>query len=160
MPDWRQVVRERLAPLTLPGPREQEIGEELALQLEQSYDDARAAGAGETEATARALAQMGDWRLLAAEITAAERPVDSPPPPAFDHLRRAISALADKDLDREIDFFRQKGTVREALVEAAVHPHEHLGQAIAYARAPAARCRAAGRRDEERSRDRRRRAAR
>jgi uncharacterized damage-inducible protein DinB len=45
-----------------------------------------------------------------------------------------LAALAEKDLDREIDFFGQKGTVREALVEAAVHPHEHLGQAIAYAR--------------------------
>jgi uncharacterized damage-inducible protein DinB len=53
---------------------------------------------------------------------------------SFDHLRKSITGLADKDLDREIDFFGQKGTVREALVEAAVHPHEHLGQAIAYAR--------------------------
>jgi uncharacterized damage-inducible protein DinB len=53
---------------------------------------------------------------------------------SFDHLRKAILALADKDLDREIDLFGQKGTVREALLGAAIHPHEHLGQAIAYAR--------------------------
>jgi uncharacterized damage-inducible protein DinB len=53
---------------------------------------------------------------------------------SFGHLRRAISALADTDLDREIDIFGQQGTVREALLGAAIHPHEHLGQAIAYAR--------------------------
>jgi len=53
---------------------------------------------------------------------------------SFDHLRKAISALTDKDLDREIDLFGQKGTVREAVLGAAIHPHEHLGQAIAYAR--------------------------
>ena len=45
MPDWRRLVRERLPPLALPGPRDEEIHEELAQQLEQSYDDARMAGA-------------------------------------------------------------------------------------------------------------------
>ena len=49
-----------------------EIREELAQQLEQGYEEALAAGAGETEAAARALAQMGDWELLAAEIADAE----------------------------------------------------------------------------------------
>jgi hypothetical protein len=44
MPDWRQLVRERLPPLGLPGPREEEIREELAQQLEQVYEEARAAG--------------------------------------------------------------------------------------------------------------------
>jgi len=76
-------VRERLPPLPLPGAREEEIHEELAQQLEQSCDEARAAGAGEAEAVSRALAQMGDWRQLAAEIAgaelgAAEPPVDEP----------------------------------------------------------------------------------
>jgi putative ABC transport system permease protein len=72
MHDWRRLVRERLTPLALPGPREEEIREELAQQLEQGYEEALAAGAGETEAAARALAQMGDWALLAAEIADAE----------------------------------------------------------------------------------------
>jgi hypothetical protein len=72
MHDWRQLVRERLPPLALPGPREEEIREELAQQLEQVFEQALAAGASETEAAARALAQMGDWELLAAEIAGAE----------------------------------------------------------------------------------------
>ncbi len=53
---------------------------------------------------------------------------------SFAHLRQAISALTDQDLGRQIDLFGQQGTVREALLGAAIHPHEHLGQAIAYAR--------------------------
>jgi hypothetical protein len=89
MPDWRQLLRERLPPLALPGPREEEIREELAQQLEQSWENARAAGAGETEAAARALSQMGDWRLLADEIVAAELgagepPLDAPAEPPAD----------------------------------------------------------------------------
>jgi predicted permease len=87
MRDWRQLVRERLPRLPLPGPREQEIHEELALQLEEAYEEARAAGAGEAEAASRALAQLGDWRRLAAEIAsaelgAAEPPLDEPAPAA------------------------------------------------------------------------------
>src|SRR5713226_4269150 len=72
MPDWRRLVRERLPPLALPGAREEEIREELAQQLEQTYDEARTAGAEDAEAMGRALAQMGDWRQLAAEIVAAD----------------------------------------------------------------------------------------
>lgn len=79
MPDWRQLVRERLPPLALPGPREEEIREELAQELEQSYDDARSAGAGEAAAMACALAQIGDWRQLAAEIVGAELDAGMPP---------------------------------------------------------------------------------
>ncbi|HEV3459442.1 MAG TPA: hypothetical protein VHG32_23070, partial [Thermoanaerobaculia bacterium] len=88
MRDWRQLVRERLPRLPLPGPREQEIHEELALQLEEAYEEARAAGAGEAEAEAGALSQLGDWRRLAAEIAsaelgAAEPPLDEPAPAAL-----------------------------------------------------------------------------
>src|SRR5258708_7776671 len=72
MRDWRRLGRERLPPLALPGAREEEIYEELAQQLEQTYDEARTAGAEDAEAMGCALAQMGDWRQLAAEIVAAE----------------------------------------------------------------------------------------
>jgi hypothetical protein len=82
MPDWRQLVRERLPLLPLPGPREEEIHEELAQQLEQSYDEALIAGAGAADALSRALAQIGDWRLLAAEIAGAELGTGEPPGPA------------------------------------------------------------------------------
>jgi uncharacterized damage-inducible protein DinB len=53
---------------------------------------------------------------------------------SFEKLRESIAAMSDADLEKPIDFFGQPGTERQALIGAAVHAHEHLGQAIAYAR--------------------------
>ncbi|HUK31826.1 MAG TPA: ABC transporter permease [Candidatus Acidoferrum sp.] len=75
MRDWKQFVREHLPPLELSGAREAEIIEELAQQLEQSCGEAIARGASREEAEARAAAQVGDWKALAAGIRRAETPV-------------------------------------------------------------------------------------
>lgn len=40
-PNWKHIVRARLAALRLPPARELEIVEEVALHLEAVYDDAR-----------------------------------------------------------------------------------------------------------------------
>jgi uncharacterized damage-inducible protein DinB len=53
---------------------------------------------------------------------------------SYDHLRKEIEALSDKDFDRAIDMFGHKSTVRFAALVVVNHSHEHLGQAIAYAR--------------------------
>jgi uncharacterized damage-inducible protein DinB len=53
---------------------------------------------------------------------------------SFEALRQSIAAMPDADLEKPIDYFGQPGMVRAALIEAAVHAHEHLGQLIAYAR--------------------------
>jgi uncharacterized damage-inducible protein DinB len=53
---------------------------------------------------------------------------------SFELLRESIAAMPDSDLEKPIDYFGQPGTVRAALILAAVHAHEHLGQLIAYAR--------------------------
>lgn len=53
---------------------------------------------------------------------------------SFDHLREAILAVPDADLDRKIKLFGQDATVRDDMMVLATHAHEHLGQAIAYAR--------------------------
>ncbi|MFL6336480.1 MAG: ADOP family duplicated permease [Pyrinomonadaceae bacterium] len=79
MPDegksqWVRLVRARLAPLGLDGPREAEIVEELAQHLSEAYDDSLALGRTEEEARADALAQFQDWRLLECEVSRAERP--------------------------------------------------------------------------------------
>lgn len=76
MTDWRQFVRKNLPPLGLEPAREQEIIEELAQQLEQSYASAIARGLSETKAREAATAQISDWRALAGEILRAEQ---SPP---------------------------------------------------------------------------------
>src|SRR5262245_5718614 len=75
MPDWRAYIRRQLPPLKVGPDRENEIVQELAMQLEQAYNDAIAAGATEDIALARARGQIGDWCRLSNEIDAAEIPV-------------------------------------------------------------------------------------
>ncbi|MGH7575957.1 MAG: ABC transporter permease, partial [Longimicrobiales bacterium] len=60
-----------------------EIIEELALQLEATYEAARATGRSEEEARERAQAEVTDWEALAREVTRIERPIAA-------HLPRGI----------------------------------------------------------------------
>lgn len=53
---------------------------------------------------------------------------------SFDHLRRAALLATDADLEKSIKMFGSDTTERAAFVTALNHLHEHLGQAIAYAR--------------------------
>ncbi len=53
---------------------------------------------------------------------------------SFAHLRAAIAATPDADLDKPIRFFGMDSTVRGLYLVVANHEHEHLGQSIAYAR--------------------------
>jgi putative ABC transport system permease protein len=75
MRDWKQFVRENLPPLELTGAREQEIVEEIAQQLEDTYSDAVLRGVSPEEADPRAAAQISDWSLLAQEIRKADQPI-------------------------------------------------------------------------------------
>ena len=53
---------------------------------------------------------------------------------AFDHLRSTVEGVAEADLDAKVEFFGQMWTKRQLLLVVLGHLHEHLGQAIAYAR--------------------------
>ncbi|HLY78328.1 MAG TPA: DinB family protein, partial [Caulobacteraceae bacterium] len=53
---------------------------------------------------------------------------------SFDFVHQAINALPDSDLQRPIKIFGRDALVAEAMMGIASHDHEHLGQAIAYAR--------------------------
>jgi uncharacterized damage-inducible protein DinB len=53
---------------------------------------------------------------------------------SFEQVRESIAAMPDSEVDKTINYFGHPGTVRLALIETAIHAHEHLGQAIAYAR--------------------------
>ncbi len=53
---------------------------------------------------------------------------------AFAHVRAAIAAVPDADLDKPVRFFGRDSTVRGLYLTIALHEHEHLGQSIAYAR--------------------------
>ena len=53
---------------------------------------------------------------------------------SFDWTKEAVSKFSDADLDKEIQMFGMKTSVRNALLVLLSHIHEHLGQSIAYAR--------------------------
>jgi len=56
---------------------------------------------------------------------------------SFEHVRAAITAASEADLNKKITIFGHDATVRDAMLIVVTHAHEHLGQAIAYARSNA-----------------------
>jgi hypothetical protein len=73
MPDWKAVVRERLAGLNLDGAREAEIVEELAQDFEDRYSELRASGASEAEAGRVRTYHIEPKRLTVVERWISER---------------------------------------------------------------------------------------
>lgn len=53
---------------------------------------------------------------------------------SFAHVEKALMSASDADLEKPVDFFGRKTTVRGAFMLVLSHSHEHLGQSIAYAR--------------------------
>jgi uncharacterized damage-inducible protein DinB len=53
---------------------------------------------------------------------------------SFEYFKREIQAVSEGDLNRKIKLFGQDVPVRDHMMDIATHGHEHLGQAIAYAR--------------------------
>jgi predicted permease len=68
MPDWKELVRQRLAGLRLAPAREAEIAEELADHLEQRYGELLAGGIGPAEATRMAMEELEARESLARSI--------------------------------------------------------------------------------------------
>ena len=53
---------------------------------------------------------------------------------SYDHIRQAVTAMPDPELDKQVNLFGRDVPVSTVLFVVATHQHEHLGQAIAYAR--------------------------
>ncbi len=53
---------------------------------------------------------------------------------SFAHVKKALMAASDADLEKPAEFFGMKTTVRGGYFLVLSHVHEHLGQSIAYAR--------------------------
>jgi hypothetical protein len=66
--DWKKIVREKLGPLPLETSRQDEIVEELAQQLEATYQEELARGVVEVVAVRRSLRQFQDWESLRREV--------------------------------------------------------------------------------------------
>jgi putative ABC transport system permease protein len=72
MRDFKGFVREHLPPLALPRHRELKIVEELAAQIEDSYESLVAGGRSDEEAWCELQRQLPDWRTLRDELLEAE----------------------------------------------------------------------------------------
>ncbi len=68
MHDWEALVSNRMENLRLADGARREIVRELAVHLEEIYDDARAHGANENDARAQTLGSIRDWRRLARDV--------------------------------------------------------------------------------------------
>ena len=53
---------------------------------------------------------------------------------SFDAVKDAAGKLTEADLDKEVEAFGMKFSLRNFMTSMLGHSHEHLGQSIAYAR--------------------------
>lgn len=73
MPDWQELVRQRLAGLELDSAEKEEVQAELAAHLEESYEVFCKQGLRESEAVRRTFEQVSNWDKLKRRISAAKR---------------------------------------------------------------------------------------
>ena len=88
MPDWKSLVRERIAPLRLEAAGETDLTEELAQHLEDHYRELRSGGASEEEAYQNAISELNDVYPLRAELERSQRMAKHDAVPVGD-VRRA-----------------------------------------------------------------------
>ena len=77
MPDWLELVRQRLSGLALNSKEKEEVHLELAAHLEESYEAFRSGGLADHEAVQRTLAGSGRWKDLQLEIDSARSGKDT-----------------------------------------------------------------------------------
>jgi uncharacterized damage-inducible protein DinB len=53
---------------------------------------------------------------------------------SFERLKACVGGISDEQLDADVNMFGTPGTGRGYLMFTSTHLHEHLGQAVAYAR--------------------------
>ena len=85
--NWRAYVREHLPPLNVAAERESEIVDELAMQLEATFERRAPRCRRRRWRAARALAEVPDWQALAGTLGRIERP--------FTHRRPQAPAPED-----------------------------------------------------------------
>ena len=73
MPDWTRLVRERLGLEDLSPDQQKDAIAELASHLDDLCEEYRMQGSSESEANARAIHEVTDWRSLAKNIQHAKR---------------------------------------------------------------------------------------
>jgi predicted permease len=98
MPDWKVLIRQRLAPLGLNANRESELAEELAQHLEDHYRELRSGGASDREAYEGTLAELEDMSPLRTRVQAGQRLPKHDHVPAGDNGGRGVIRDVGRDL--------------------------------------------------------------
>lgn len=73
MPDFKKIVRERIASLRLKGTAEADLAEELAQHLEDRYQELRSGGATEEEAYRKCVSELDELHPLRTELERSEQ---------------------------------------------------------------------------------------
>ncbi len=73
MPDWKNLVRERMLALNLPPDAKEDIITELASHLEETYAQARTQGLSEADAIDLTMQEVSDWTVLSKKISHAKK---------------------------------------------------------------------------------------
>ena len=94
-PDWKSLVRARVAPLPLDPAREADIVDELAQHVAQDYAERVATGATEADALVMALAPLDDHDRVAVDIARADRSRPAAPVPPADRTRLFVDLARD-----------------------------------------------------------------
>ena len=120
MPDWKSLVRERLAPLRMKATAESALAEELAQHLEDHYRELRSGGASEEEAYQDAISELDDMYPLQAGL---ERDQQMPnltirlPEEKLRRVRRVATMRnksANKLVEEALDELSQDDVIRSA----------------------------------------------
>lgn len=98
MPDFRNVVRERIASLRLAATAEPDLAEEIAQHLEDRYRELRSGGATEEEAYRKATSELDDMYLMEAGFKRSQRMPKHDAVPAGDVSRGNFIADLWRDL--------------------------------------------------------------
>ena len=69
MPDWQELVRQRLSGLALDPAERDEVHSELAAHLEEAYESMLRDGINNSKAAKRTLGLAKDWQVLQRKIT-------------------------------------------------------------------------------------------
>src|SRR5713101_6000316 len=98
MPDFRKIVRERIAALRLEAAAESDLTEELAQHLEDRYRELRSGGTTEQEAYRESVSELEDMYRIEAELQRTQRMPKHDAVPAGDTSRRNLLADLWRDL--------------------------------------------------------------
>jgi putative ABC transport system permease protein len=98
MPDWRQELRIRLAPLGMAPARQEEIAEELAQHLDARVDDLIRSGLSAAEAARVAEEELTAHGTLESALRRLERRIDAAPPVPGGAANERLLAGVWKDL--------------------------------------------------------------